>query len=332
MIVDLDRFLAQSRPRWNKLEQVLLRFERDRFYRPSFEESLEFFDLYQQCAADLARLQEASQPEIAGYLEAVVARAYTQIHSVRRRASWRPLHWLTATFPITFRRQWRAFALSMSLLLLGCITGIALLRIDVDAKAVLMPFPHLLNDPAERVKQEEKDRGKQIAGHQIAFSAYLMTHNMSVAFVSMAAGMSFGIGTILMVFTNGIDLGAVCADYVHAGQWKFLAGWLLPHGVIELPALLVASQAGLLLAAALIGSGSRQSWRERLRRVSPDVFTLSAGAAVMLIWAGLIESFISQYHEPVLPYNAKIAFGLIELVLLAWFLARSGQSHGQEHI
>ncbi len=327
MILDLERFLARAQPRWQALERALRGFEQDRFYRPSLEESLRLFDLYQHCAADLARLQEGSQPEVASYLEALVARAYTQIHSVRRRSPMHPLRWLTNTFPATFRRQWRAFVLATSLLLFGCIAGIALLRIDVDAKAVLMPFPHLLNDPAERVKQEEKDRGKQIAGHQIAFSAFLMTHNISVAFMSMAAGMTFGIGTILMVFTNGVDLGAVCADYIHAGQAKFLAGWLLPHGVVELPALLVASQAGLLLAGALIGSHSRLPRRARLRFISHDVFTLSLGAAIMLIWAGVIESFVSQYHEPVLPYAAKIAFGLLELALLAWFLARSGRKH-----
>jgi len=324
LILDLERFIAEGRPRWQALEDALRAFEQDRFYRPSFEESLRLFDLYQHCAADLARLQ-ASQPEIATYLEALVARAYTQIHSVRRRTPWRPLRWLTDTLPTTFRRQWRAFALATGLLLLGCMTGVALLRMDVDAKAVLMPFPHLLNDPAERVKQEEKDRGKQIAGHQVAFSAFLMTHNISVAFLSMAAGMSFGIGTILMVFANGLDLGAVCADYAQAGQAKFLAGWLLPHGIVELPALLVASQAGLLLAGALVGSRSRLPRRQRLRSISRDVFTLSLGAALMLIWAGLIESFVSQYHEPVLPYDAKIAFGLIELALLVWFFARGGR-------
>ena len=45
----------------------------------------------------------------------------------------------------------------------------------------------------------------------------------------------------------------------------------------------------------------------------------------MLVWAGLIESFVSQYHEPVLPYDAKIAFGLLEFALLVWFFARSGR-------
>ncbi len=326
MILDLERFVARERANWQELETVLQRFEQDRFYRPSFEESLRLFDLYQHCASSLARLEEASQPELAGFLEALVARAYAQIHSARKRKRFRPVHWLTQTLPVVFRRQLRAFAVATALLAAGSATGIALLQLDRDAKSVLMPFPHLLNDPNERVKQEEKDRGKQISGHQIAFSASLMTHNMSVAFFSMAAGMTFGIGTILMLFANGVDLGAVCMDYIRAGQGKFLLAWLLPHGAFEIPALLVASQAGLLLASALIGWHTRLSRSQRLRAVASDVFHLSMGAALMLIWAGLIEAFISQYHEPVLPYSAKIAFGLIELVLLIWFFARAGRT------
>jgi len=46
----------------------------------------------------------------------------------------------------------------------------------------------------------------------------------------------------------------------------------------------------------------------------------------MLVWAGLVEAFVSQYHEPVLPYGSKIAFGLIEALLLTTYLARSGLS------
>ena len=45
----------------------------------------------------------------------------------------------------------------------------------------------------------------------------------------------------------------------------------------------------------------------------------------MLIWAGIIEAFFSQYHEPVIPYAVKIGFGTLELILLVLFLARSGR-------
>jgi hypothetical protein len=56
------------------------------------------------------------------------------------------------------------------------------------------------------------------------------------------------------------------------------------------------------------------------------VVTLCFGAALMLVWAGIVEAFLSQYHEPVIPYVVKIAFGCVELVALGWYLFRGGRS------
>ena len=45
----------------------------------------------------------------------------------------------------------------------------------------------------------------------------------------------------------------------------------------------------------------------------------------MLVWAGLVESFVSQYHQPVLPYALKIGFGVCELAALTAFLGWAGR-------
>ena len=122
-----------------------------------------------------------------------------------------------------------------------------------------------------------------------------------------------------------VTVGAVAADYVRDGQLQFLLGWLLPHGVIEIPAILLGGQAGFVLATALVGFGARESRRQRLAAVRPDVASLAGGVAVMLVWAGVMESFISQYHNPVLPYPLKIGLGVVELCLLVVWLGRGGR-------
>jgi uncharacterized membrane protein SpoIIM required for sporulation len=134
---------------------------------------------------------------------------------------------------------------------------------------------------------------------------------------------------LIMLFYNGVIMGAICVDYIVDGQGKFRAGWLLPHGSFEIPAILIAGQAGLLLGWALIGRGTRKTLSERLREISNDVVTLIGGCGVMLIWAGFIESFFSQYHEPVIPYSLKIVFGIVELLLLTFFLWKSGRKQEQ---
>jgi hypothetical protein len=52
---------------------------------------------------------------------------------------------------------------------------------------------------------------------------------------------------------------------------------------------------------------------------------LIAGLALMLTWAGIMEAFFSQHHEPALPYEFKIAVAVAELVLLAIYLLVIGQ-------
>ena len=153
-----------------------------------------------------------------------------------------------------------------------------------------------------------------------------MTNNIKVAIGAMALGLTWGLGTLVVILYNGVVLGAVCFDYLRAGQGIFLAGWLLPHGSVEIPSFLLAGQAGFLLGSAIIGWGRRVPLRDRLRAVRADLVTIIGGVAVMLVWAGLIEAFFSQYHAPVLPYGIKITFGVVELVALTWFLARSGRA------
>jgi uncharacterized membrane protein SpoIIM required for sporulation len=100
--------------------------------------------------------------------------------------------------------------------------------------------------------------------------------------------------------------------------------------VVEIPAILLAGQAGLVLAAGLLGGEEPLTMKGRLRRISGDLVTLIFGLAILLVWAGLVEAFFSQYHEPLIPYSIKIAFGLIELALLILFLGKSGSEKKRE--
>ena len=326
MIIDLRKFIASERPHWRELESLLDRLSGDSAFKLSLEQLKHFHYLYERTSADLAKITTfASEPETRRYLESLVARAYGEIHETRQKPHRvAPLHWFFNTFPQTFRRHVRAFWLSVAITLVGSVFGAGVIAFDPDAKSVIMPFSHLQGDPRERVAREEKAASDRLSGMKGTFSSYLMTHNTKVSIYTLALGMTWGVGTMLMLFYNGIILGAVAADYLLAGQASFLVGWLLPHGSFEIPAILIAGQAGLVLGGALIGWGSRTSATARLRQISRDLVTLIFGVGIMLVWAGFVEAFLSQYHEPVIPYSAKISFGAVELCLLALFLAKSG--------
>jgi uncharacterized membrane protein SpoIIM required for sporulation len=322
VILDISRFVETERPHWTALEKSLAWLASNPDARLTLQEVENLHTLYQRASADLARVPDG---ELRRYLEWLVSRAYAEIHEARERKRFRPWRWVTREYPQTFRKHLKAFQLATVLTIGGVAFGALALRIDSEAKGVIMPFEHLQGSPSDRVAKERRDRGQGLAGHKDTFSASLMTHNTQVAIFTLALGMTFGFGTIVELFYNGVILGAVGYDYVHDGQGVFLLGWLLPHGVIEIPAILVGGQAGFVIAYALIGWGSRISRAERLRSVSRDVVTLAGGAAMMLVWAGFVESFLSQYHEPVISYGTKITFGLVEAALLTFYLGFAGK-------
>jgi uncharacterized membrane protein SpoIIM required for sporulation len=331
MIIDLKRFISVERPFWDELAELIKRREDDPYRRMDYAQIKRLFYLYQRASADLAKISTFSaERAIRDYLETLVARAYAIIHASHEKAiRFSPLKWFWYSFPGTFRRRWSAFAFSVAVFLVGSLFGAGAIVMDPDAKAVLMPFSHLQMDPSERVAQEEKDGAGEkdrLKGKKTTFSAFLMTHNTRVSILVLALGMSWGIGTCLLLFSNGVMLGAVAADYIVHSQSAFLMGWLLPHGVVEIPAILIAGQAGLVLAGALIGRQSALPMGERIRKVGTDIVHLIGGVAVLLVWAGIVEAFFSQYHEPVLPYSLKIAFGLVEFCLVGAFLVYAGRS------
>jgi len=329
MIIDLPRFIAAERPAWTELERLLDRLDRDPGYALTVEQAKHFHFLYQKVSADLARIATfSSEPGLRSYLESLVARAYGEIHETRERGRrFAFLTWFTRDFPRVFRKHWNAFLLSLAITIAGTALGGFAVALDPEAKEAIMPgmFANHLGDPNKRVEEEEKATKDRLSGHYSTFAGYLMTHNIQVSIFTLALGMTFGIGTIVELFYNGIILGAVGIDYIMAGQTVFLLGWLMPHGVIEIPAILLAGQGGLMLGKALIGWGDRNPLRLRMRALGPDLMTLIGGVAVMLVWAGIIESFLSQHHKPVLPYAVKIAFGTLELIALVWFLGFSGR-------
>jgi uncharacterized membrane protein SpoIIM required for sporulation len=331
MIIDLQRFVENRRPFWAELEAMLDRMETATNLTLTLEQVQRFHQLYERTAADLARITTfSSEPETRRYLEHLIARAYGEIHETRaKQRRIFPLQWFFQTLPQTFRRHVGAFYLSVAITLAGCAFGAFATMFDPDSRHVTMPFGHDQLRPSERVKEEESQIRDPLAGHKSTFSAFLMTHNIKVSVFTLALGMTWGVGTIVMLFYNGVALGAISVDYISDGQARFLLGWLMPHGVIEIPAILIAGQAGLILALALIGWGKRTSLRMRLREVSRDLVTLIFGVGLLLIWAGFIEAFLSQYHEPVIPYDVKIAFGLVELILLTLFLAKSGSKSSE---
>jgi uncharacterized membrane protein SpoIIM required for sporulation len=208
-------------------------------------------------------------------------------------------------------------------LALGAVVGFtAVIRDPAQARA-LLPDQFFTQSPAARVEKIES--GKEpidTLRKATEFGSFLYTHNIQVSFLTFAAGALTFAGGLLLLFYNGVILGAVAAQYLAEGAGTFFVAWVGPHGALELPSIVFAGAAGLLAGNALLmpGDSGRSA---ALRDAFPAVFRMLSACAALLVCAGLIEGSFSQLSARSVPYAAKIAVALaLFAATCAWLFGR----------
>ncbi|HET6334053.1 MAG TPA: stage II sporulation protein M [Polyangiales bacterium] len=323
---DVNRFVEERSAAWGRLEQLLLRIEREGLASLELPAVREFGRLYRAVSNDLLRARgEMVNVAVVDYINDIVARAYAVMHAPSRSTIGRKLYAFFATdFPRLFRRESRIVALAALIVFAGASVGASFVAIDRYALGALIPDDHQALTPAERVGRDEHAAGVN-GDAAVAFSGWLFTHNLEVSFLVFALGVTFGLGTVALLFYNGVPLGALAMQYHQAGQGMFFWAWILPHGVAELTEVCIAGGAGLIIARGLWIPGRRgrgAAFAEEARTAA----SLVLGGAPLLMLAGVIEGTVSQMHAPLVPYSAKLVFAACVAIGVFAFLTRAGRA------
>jgi uncharacterized membrane protein SpoIIM required for sporulation len=303
--MDLATFLERRRPQWRQLEAVLRRIEGSGLATLDEEQAVEFGRLYRSAASDLNQAQTfVSGDATVQYLNDLVARCYVVIYTKSRIDLWGLVRYLLWGYPAVFRRYLGHVLLATALLAAGAVFGFLVSYYDPQtARAFLLPrnFPTI---------QPGQEGSAHSVGELAGFSAFLFRHNMSVSLVAFALGITFGIGTAWFMFENGILMGVLGAVFYEAGEFTAFCTGILPHGVLEIPAILIGGGAGFLLAQGLIRA---RPWPrlEELARIGREAIWLVGGCVPLLIGAGFVEAVIARAPDRYLDSGLKLAVACV---------------------
>jgi stage II sporulation protein M len=112
---------------------------------------------------------------------------------------------------------------------------------------------------------------------------YIILNNARASFLAIALGFLAGIFPVLVVITNGYLLGFV-ARYTVNQQGALVLWKLLPHGVFELPAVIMSAGVGIYLGMNLV-SGKKNLGKDFIDSIRFFIFIVIP----LLIIAGIIE-------------------------------------------
>lgn len=322
-----DRFRLERETDWRRLESIVVSLEKNRLRRIADEDLLALPVLYRQAASSLAVARETSlDAGTLAYLESLVRRAWFQVYGPRTSLLGWLRRFLGGGWSAAVRSIWLEICISLAAMIAGTAVGWLLVARDSDWYYALVPgeFADARRPGASREQLIEALGGTQGQSEGLAaFAAYLFSNNAGVSIMAFALGFAFGAPTLLLLVYNMATLGAMLWIFVQAGLgWEF-AAWLSVHGTTELTAIMLAGAAGLHIGRTMAFPGNR-SVLAAASASGRRAAQVMAGVVLMLVVAGLLESFARQLVEQSLG-RAAIG-GTMGLVWLSYFLLKRGRA------
>jgi len=156
------------------------------------------------------------------------------------------------------------------------------------------------------------------------FGFYVM-HNTGIGFETFAGGIFGGIGSLVTVLLNGVDMGVVAGHLTQLGYSRNFWSFVVTHSAFELTAIAISGMAGLMLGLAVVAPG-QQTRRDALVSRGRDAVRLVYGAAGMFSIAAIFEGFWSS--SALLPPEVKYASGAGTWLLVTLYFALAGRRSG----
>jgi uncharacterized membrane protein SpoIIM required for sporulation len=276
---------------------------------------------YRRTAADLAYAQtHFADSRTERHLNELVGLAHAELYGSAPRTMASAWRFLATGYPRLVRAHAREVLLAGAILFGAVALGMLLARVNYPLARIFIP-ESMRDTVGDRV-----DQGGDIA--QIAaavaplLTAAITANNVQVALMAFAGGMTFGAITVYALAVNGLLLGALAGTFARGGGSLYFWSMIVPHGSLELPAIVLAGASGLILARALVSPGDLPRMTS-LRAASPQAVRMVLGTIPLFVLAGIIEGFFTPAR---LDSGLKLAFGAVMALLLAAYLGLAGRS------
>jgi len=322
-------FRRQREAEWNELDELSERVLKRGLSSLGEQELERLPRLYRGAVASLAVARRtALDRALVSYLEALAARAYLAIYGTRRTRRGALRDALLDTFPARVRALRWELLTSFGITALGALVSFVLVSTD-PAWYYAFVDPELAagRDPSAPTEELQSALYDGAGGEGLSlFASFLFVHNAGIGILCFALGFAAGVPTAFLLFQNGLMLGAFLALYASRDLLVPLLGWLLPHGIPEIGAVILCGAAGLALGRAMVLPGTR-TIRRALAESGRTASLIVLASVLLFAIAGVIEGVFRQVVT-----DDAVRFGLAAINALwlgAWLLLGGRQGRAR---
>ncbi|MFB5763425.1 stage II sporulation protein M [Paenibacillus medicaginis] len=193
--------------------------------------------------------------------------------------------------------------------ILNSVKGVLLFTVILFCASIALGW--ISTGIIEQILRQQIEGLGQVAGRlqesgnaQLSFFVFIFFNNAIKCVLVMFLGAAFGIIPVVFIVMNGMVIGFLVhwvAANSAANLYELIIKGLLPHGIIELPVLLIACAYGLkfggMVMSSICSGVSRGSTRVKSEMPWPafmrQTWNVVLWVVILLFIAAIIESTVS---------------------------------------
>lgn len=264
---------------------------------------------------DLAYAQTfyPSSPTTA-YLNQLAGRMHQSLYQNKPEQQHRLGYFWAVEVPLVVARHQQALAWAVGLFLLFTAVGMLSAAYDLNFVRLVLGDGYV-NMTLENIRHGDPMAVYKSDGRTESFLR-IAQNNLGVALRTFAAGMTLGLGTLYILFSNGVMLGAFQYFFYqhHVLKASLLSIWI--HGTLEIPSIVLAGMAGFILAGGLLFPGT-YSRKEALALAARDALKLALGLVPIIVAAAFLEGFVTRLTDMPVALSLLIIGG--SAAFISWY-------------
>ncbi|MFT4033471.1 MAG: stage II sporulation protein M [Siphonobacter sp.] len=295
-------FIKQNTDKWKHYEQ-------DDTRNPD-ELSERFIELTDDLS--YARTFYPDSP-VTSYLNTLATRFHQRIYANRKENHNRFMQFWGYELPYQFYQSHRNLLCAFLFFLVATILGVVSTLYD-EAFVRLILGDQYVNMTIENIKNGDPMAVYKSNGMTMSFLT-ITINNIRVAFAAFVYGILLSVGTVYVLFYNGVMLGTFFTFLFQQGVIKpaLLTVWI--HGTLEISAIIIAGCAGLTIGNSILFPKT-YSRLESFQRGARQGLKIAIGLMPIFITAGFLEGFVTR--QPLYPIVSLFII-LLSACFIVWY-------------
>lgn len=272
-------------------------------------------DLYIHLTNDLAYAQTYyKNSNTLKYLNSLASQAHQKIYVNKKESKNSIVEFFKTDFPLFFSGYQKEFLIAILAFFVAVFIGTISTLYD-DSFVRLILGDAYVNMTLDNIAAGNPTAVYQQSGEGGMFLG-ITINNIRVGMLCFALGMLTSIGSLYVIFSNGVMVGAFFTMFYNEGvtieAWRVI----MLHGTIELSIIVVCGAAGIILGNGLLFPKTYERKYSLIKSAKAGLKVMVSTIPLFII-AGFIEGFVTRYAFMPAIVNWIIVTGSAALII--WY-------------